>query len=204
MSNCEANFTIGRTSPYISIKKSALPQDIVITSVYIWKRGLLLESAKMEGIVMKCPYCNFEDTKVVDSRPVEDGLATRRRRECTKCKKRFTTFEKIENSLLVVVKKDGTRESFDKNKIVNGIMKACQKTKVTYEDVQRIADNIERGLSNTMEKEIQSTNIGLLIMEELKAIDQVAYVRFASVYREFQTIDTFIDEINKLTRSKKK
>ena len=204
MSNCEANFTIVRTSPYISIKKSALPQDIVITSVYIWKRGLLLESAKMEGIVMKCPYCNFEDTKVVDSRPVEDGLATRRRRECTKCKKRFTTFEKIENSLLVVVKKDGTRESFDKNKIVNGIMKACQKTKVTYEDVQRIADNIERGLSNTMEKEIQSTNIGLLIMEELKAIDQVAYVRFASVYREFQTIDTFIDEINKLTRSKKK
>ena len=204
MSNCEANFTIGRSSPYISIKKSALPQDIVITSVYIWKRGLLLESAKMEGIVMKCPYCNFEDTKVVDSRPVEDGLATRRRRECTKCKKRFTTFEKIENSLLVVVKKDGTRESFDKNKIINGIMKACQKTKVTYEDVQRIADNIERGLSNTMEKEIQSTNIGLLIMEELKAIDQVAYVRFASVYREFQTIDTFIDEINKLTRSKKK
>ena len=203
MSNCEANFTIVRTSPYISIKKSALPQDIVITSVYIWKRGLLLESAKMEGIVMKCPYCNFEDTKVVDSRPVEDGLATRRRRECTKCKKRFTTFEKIENSLLVVVKKDGTRESFDKNKSVNGIMKACQKTKVTYEDVQRIADNIERGLSNTMEKEIQSTNIGLLIMEELKAIDQVAYVRFASVYREFQTIDTFIDEINKLTRTKK-
>ena len=172
MSNCEANFTKERTSPYISIKRCALPQDIVITSVYIWKRGLLLESAKMEGIVMKCPYCNFEDTKVVDSRPVEDGLATRRRRECTKCKKRFTTFEKIENSLLVVVKKDGTRESFDKNKIVNGIMKACQKTKVTYEDVQRIADNIERGLSNTMEKEIQSTNIGLLIMEELKAIDQ--------------------------------
>ena len=140
---------------------------------------------------MKCPYCNYEDTKVVDSRPVEDGLATRRRRECTKCHKRFTTFEK-----------DGTRESFDKNKIINGIMKACQKTKVTYDDVQRIADNIERGLSNTMEKEIQSTNIGLLIMEELKAIDQVAYVRFASVYREFQTIDTFIDEINKLNKNK--
>ena len=159
-----------------------------------------MESAKMEGIVMKCPYCNFEDTKVVDSRPVEDGLATRRRRECTKCKKRFTTFEKIENSLLVVVKKDGTRESFDKNKIVNGIMKACQKTKVTYEDVQRIADNIERGLSNTMEKEIQSTNIGLLIMEELKAIDQVAYVRFASVYREFKDVNTFMDELKKLLK----
>ena len=147
---------------------------------------------------MKCPYCNYEDTKVVDSRPVEDGLATRRRRECGKCHKRFTTFEKIENSLLVVVKKDGTRESFDKNKIVSGIMKACQKTSVTYEDVQRIADNIERGLSNTMEKEIQSNMIGGLIMEELKKIDQVAYVRFASVYQEFKSVDTFIDEINKL------
>ena len=151
---------------------------------------------------MKCPYCNFEDTKVVDSRPVEEGLATRRRRECTKCKKRFTTFEKIENSLLVVVKKDGTRESFDKNKIVSGVLKACQKTHVTYEDVQRIADNIERVLSNTMEKEIQAADIGGLIMDELKEIDQVAYVRFASVYREFKTIDTFIDEINKLSKDK--
>ncbi|MBQ6389158.1 MAG: transcriptional repressor NrdR [Mogibacterium sp.] len=147
---------------------------------------------------MKCPYCNYEDTKVVDSRPVEDGLATRRRRECGKCHKRFTTFEKIENSLLVVVKKDGTRESFDKNKIINGIMKACQKTKVTYDDVQKIADNIERGLNNTMEKEIKSTIIGRLIMDELKKIDQVAYVRFASVYQEFKSVDTFIDEINKL------
>lgn len=151
---------------------------------------------------MKCPYCNNEDTKVVDSRPVEDGLATRRRRECEKCHKRFTTFEKIENSLLVVVKKDGTRESFDRNKIINGVMKACQKTKVTYDDVQAIADNIERGLNNTMEKEIKSTMIGRLIMEELKKIDQVAYVRFASVYQEFQTVDTFIDEINKLYEKK--
>lgn len=147
---------------------------------------------------MKCPYCNNEDTKVVDSRPVEDGLATRRRRECEKCHKRFTTFEKIENTLLVVVKKDGTKESFDRNKIINGVMKACQKTKVTYDDVQNIADNIERGLNNTMEKEIDSTMIGRLIMEELKKIDQVAYVRFASVYREFQSVDTFIDEIKKL------
>ncbi|MCQ2567781.1 MAG: transcriptional regulator NrdR [Mogibacterium sp.] len=151
---------------------------------------------------MKCPYCNFEETKVVDSRPVEDGLATRRRRECEKCHKRFTTFEKIENSLLVVVKKDGSRESFDKNKIINGVMKACQKTKVTYEDVQKIADNIERGLNNTMEKEIQSTMIGRLIMDELKKMDHVAYVRFASVYQEFKDIDTFIDEINKLQESK--
>ena len=147
---------------------------------------------------MKCPYCNNEDTKVVDSRPVEDGLATRRRRECEKCGKRFTTFEKIENTLLVVVKKDGSKESFDRNKIINGVMKACQKTKVTYDDVQTIADNIERGLNNTMEKEINSTMIGRLIMDELKKIDQVAYVRFASVYREFQSVETFIDEIKKL------
>ena len=147
---------------------------------------------------MKCPYCNHEDTKVVDSRPVEDGLAIRRRRECTKCRKRFTTFEKIENSLLVVIKKNGARESFDKNKIINGVLKACQKTSVTYEDVQKIADDIERGLSNTMEKEIKATMIGRLIMDELKKIDQVAYVRFASVYQEFKSIDTFIDEINKL------
>ncbi|NLY87300.1 MAG: transcriptional repressor NrdR [Clostridiales bacterium] len=153
---------------------------------------------------MKCPYCNNNDTKVVDSRPVEDGLATRRRRECNQCHKRFTTFEKIENSLLVVVKKNGTRESFDKNKIINGIMKACQKTNVTYEDVQKIADNIERGLNNTMEKEIQSTMIGRLIMDELRKIDQVAYVRFASVYQEFKSVDTFIDEINKLMDPKKK
>ena len=147
---------------------------------------------------MKCPYCNYEDTKVVDSRPVEDGLATRRRRECEKCHKRFTTFEKIENSLLVVVKKDGSREPFDKNKIINGVIRACQKTKVTFEDVQRIAENIERGLNNTMEKEIKSSIIGGLIMDELKNLDKVAYVRFASVYREFQSVDTFIEEISKL------
>lgn len=147
---------------------------------------------------MKCPYCNNDDTKVVDSRPVEDGLAIRRRRECEKCKKRFTTFEKVENSLLLVVKKNGTRESFDKNKIVNGIMKACQKTKVTYEDVVTIADNIERGLKNTLEKEIDSTLIGGLIMDELKKLDKVAYVRFASVYQNFQDVDTFIEEISKL------
>ena len=128
----------------------------------------------------------------------EEGLATRRRRECEKCHKRFTTFEKIENSLLVVVKKDGSREPFDKNKIINGLMRACQKTKVTYEDVQKIAENIERGLNNTMEKEIQSTFIGTMIMDELRRIDKVAYVRFASVYREFQSVDTFIEEINKL------
>lgn len=147
---------------------------------------------------MKCPYCNNSDTKVIDSRPVEDGLAIRRRRECEKCKKRFTTFEKIENSLLVVVKNDGRRESFDRNKLINGLLKACEKTKITYEDVGKIAERIERGLNNTMEKEIESKMIGALIMDELRNLDQVAYVRFASVYHKFTDVNTFVQEVNRL------
>ena len=147
---------------------------------------------------MKCPYCNYPDTKVVDSRPVEDGLAIRRRRECERCRKRFTTFEKIENSLLVVIKSNGTRESFDKNKLISGMMKACEKTKVTYENVQQIANDIERALNNTMEKEINSKYIGKLIMDKLRELDQVAYVRFASVYHHFTDVDTFVREINNL------
>ena len=153
---------------------------------------------------MKCPYCNNSDTKVIDSRPVEDGLAIRRRRECEKCKKRFTTFEKIENSLLVVVKNDGRRESFDRNKLINGLLKACEKTKITYEDVEKIAERIERGLNNMMEKEVDSTFIGELVMERLKDLDEVAYVRFASVYRQFTDINTFVAEIEKLLTNKKK
>lgn len=147
---------------------------------------------------MKCPYCNNSDTKVIDSRPVEDGLAIRRRRECEKCKKRFTTFEKIENSLLVVVKNDGRRESFDRNKLINGLLKACEKTKITYEDVEKIAERIERALNNTMEKEIESKIIGALIMDELRNLDQVAYVRFASVYHKFTDVNTFVQEVNRL------
>ena len=147
---------------------------------------------------MKCPFCNYEDTRVVDSRHVEDSLAIRRRRECESCHKRFTTFEKIENSLLVVVKKNGKRESFDKNKIVNGLMKACQKTKINYEQVLEIADNIEKRLRNSLEKEVKSEFIGQCIMDELRKADKVAYVRFASVYRNFQDIETFSAEIDKL------
>ena len=143
---------------------------------------------------MKCPYWNISDTKVIDSRPVEDGLAIRRRRECEKCKKRFTTFEKIENSLLVVVKNDGRRESFARNKLINGLLKACEKTKITYEDVEKIAERIERALNNTMEKEIESKMIGALIMDELRNLDQVAYVRFASVYHKFTDVNTFVQE----------
>ena len=152
---------------------------------------------------MKCPYCNYSDTKVIDSRPVEDGLAIRRRRECEKCHKRFTTFEKIENSLLVVVKNDGRRESFDRNKLINGLLKACEKTQITYEDVEKIADRIERGLNNTMEKEIESKMISALIMDELRSLDQVAYVRFASVYHKFTDVNTFVQEVNNLLEADK-
>lgn len=147
---------------------------------------------------MKCPFCNNGDTRVVDSRPVEDGLAIRRRRECSNCHRRFNTFEKIEDSLLVVVKNDGRRESFDRNKLINGLLKACEKTSISYEDVEHIADRIERGLSNTMQKEIESKLIGALIMDELRSMDQVAYVRFASVYHKFTDVNTFVQEVNHL------
>ena len=152
---------------------------------------------------MKCPFCNNADTRVVDSRPVEDGIAIRRRRECEKCHKRFTTFEKIEDALLVVVKSNGKRESFDRNKLINGLLKACEKTKVSYDDVLKIADDIERGLNNTMEKEIESKTIGALIMDELRDLDQVAYVRFASVYHKFTDVNTFVSEVNKLMEADK-
>ena len=147
---------------------------------------------------MNCPYCNSTETKVIDSRQVEEGLAIRRRRECERCGKRFTTFEKIEESLLVVLKSNGKRESFDRNKIVSGVLKACEKTDVTYDQIEKIANDIERGLNNTMEKEIESNIIGGLIMDELKKLDQVAYVRFASVYHQFTDVSTFVKEVNKL------
>ncbi len=153
---------------------------------------------------MICPYCKNADTKVVDSRPVEDGLAIRRRRECEKCHRRFTTFEKIENSLLVVVKSNGIRESFDRNKLIKGMLKACEKTKVTYSDVEAIAEDIERTLSNSMEKEVETKVIGQMVMDRLRDLDQVAYVRFASVYHKFTEVETFVREINKLLSDEKK
>ena len=153
---------------------------------------------------MICPYCKNADTKVVDSRPVEDGLAIRRRRECEKCHRRFTTFEKIENSLLVVVKSNGIRESFDRNKLIKGMLKACEKTKVTYSDVEAIAEDIERTLSNSMEKEVETKVIGQMVMDRLRDLDQVAYVRFASVYHKFTEVVTVVREINKLLSAEKK
>jgi len=151
---------------------------------------------------MKCQFCENPDTKVIDSRPTEEGQAIRRRRECEKCNKRFTTYEKVEQMLLMVVKKDGRRETFDRDKVLSGIVKACEKRHVPMAEIEKVVDGIERGLTNTMEKEIESTFIGELIMENLKQIDEVAYVRFASVYRQFTDASTFVAEIEKLFKSK--
>lgn len=153
---------------------------------------------------MRCPFCDFEDSKVIDSRPSEEGRAIRRRRECEKCGKRFTTYEKVEASIIMVIKKDGSREAFDRNKLMNSIVKACDKRSVSMEEIERVVDEIERGLNNMMEKEISSSFIGELVMEKLKELDEVAYVRFASVYRQFTDVNTFIQEIEELVGRKKK
>ena len=153
---------------------------------------------------MKCPFCDNEDTKVIDSRPTEDGHAIRRRRGCDKCGRRFTTYEKVEETIMMVVKKDGRREAFDRTKVLNGIIKACEKRPVPMATMEEMVDEIEKTLSNSMEKEVESYYIGELIMNQLKNIDEVAYVRFASVYRQFTDVNNFIKEIEKLIGQKKK
>ena len=150
--------------------------------------------------IMKCPFCDQPDTKVIDSRPTDDGRAIRRRRECEGCGKRFTTYEKVEEILFMVVKRDGSRESFDRNKVLNGIVRACEKRPVSMAQMEGIVDDIERSLNNQMEKEVSSAYIGDLVMENLAKLDEVAYVRFASVYRQFKDVNTFVAEIEKLLR----
>ena len=151
---------------------------------------------------MKCPYCNCEDSKVIDSRPTDEGERIRRRRECTKCGKRFTTYEIIETVPLIVVKKDGTRESFDRVKLFNGLLRACEKRPVPVETIEGAVTDIETQLQNSLEKEVTSQRIGELAMEKLRDIDEVAYVRFASVYRQFKDVSTFVDEVTKLLNEK--
>ncbi|AKT47167.1 MAG: transcriptional regulator NrdR [[Eubacterium] sulci] len=153
---------------------------------------------------MRCPFCDNEDTKVIDSRPIDDGKAIRRRRECEKCVKRFTTYEKVETTIIMIIKKDGSRQAFDRDKLMNGIIKACEKRPVALADIERVVDSIERGLNNMMEKEVKSTFLGELVMEQLKDLDEVAYVRFASVYRSFKDVNTFIKEIEALVGKKNK
>ena len=147
---------------------------------------------------MKCPYCGEVDSKVIDSRPTEDGEKIRRRRECLNCKKRFTTYEIVETVPLMVVKKDGRREAFDRSKMINGMIKACEKRPVSMAQMEDIVNDIEKTISNSMQKEVESYDIGEMIMNRLKEVDEVAYVRFASVYRQFTDVNTFIKEIEKL------
>lgn len=147
---------------------------------------------------MKCPYCGEIDSKVIDSRPADDGERIRRRRECLSCQKRFTTYEVVETVPLMVMKKDRSREAFNRQKLLNGMMRACEKRPVSYQMLETAVDNIEQKLLNSYEREISTVYVGELAMQELKSIDEVAYVRFASVYRQFGDIDTFMDELKEM------
>jgi len=151
---------------------------------------------------MKCPFCGFNESKVIDSRPAEEGASIRRRRECLSCAKRFTTYETVESLPMVVVKKDGSRQSFDRRKVLGGMIRACEKRPVPLAELEKIAEEIEQDLQNSMEREISTEAIGEKVMDRLRTVDQVAYVRFASVYRQFKDIDTFMAELNKLLAEK--
>lgn len=152
---------------------------------------------------MKCPYCGSENGKVIDSRPAEDNTAIRRRRECLNCQRRFTTYETLENISLVVIKTDNSRQPYDRSKVMRGIMRACEKRPVTLPQMETIADEIESELYQAMEKEVTSTEIGEKVMKHLKEVDEVAYVRFASVHKHFSDIETFMEELKKLIAENK-
>ena len=147
---------------------------------------------------MKCPFCGYTESKVIDSRPAEEGATIRRRRECLACQKRFTTYEIIERLPMVVVKRDGSRESFDRVKLINGMVRTCEKRPVSLAQLEKIADEIEQELQGNLEREISTVTIGEMVMDRLKDVDEVAYVRFASVYRSFKDINTFMEELTKL------
>ena len=150
---------------------------------------------------MKCPFCSYEESKVIDSRPTDEGERIRRRRECLKCQKRFTTYEVIESLPVVVIKKDKSRETFNRDKLMTGLLRACEKRPVSIDTLDNMIDEIETTLQNSLDREVSSEKIGQLVMEKLKKIDEVAYVRFASVYRQFKDINTFMRELNKLLAS---
>ena len=151
---------------------------------------------------MKCPYCGYQDSKVVDSRPAEDGGSIRRRRECLGCGKRFTTYETVETLPLIVVKKDGSRQGFDRNKILKGLIHACDQRRVDMETMMAITDQVEQEAQNSISREISTQRIGEMVMERLKKVDEVSYVRFASVYREFKDMDSFMDELRRMMDEK--
>ena len=151
---------------------------------------------------MKCPYCGFKESKVVDSRPADEGNSIRRRRECLACERRFTTYETMESLPIVVIKRDGSRQAFDRNKLLGSMLKSCEKRSVSMSTLEGIANEIEQSLQNEMVREVPSTEIGELVMEKLKDVDEVSYVRFASVYRQFKDINTFMAELTRLLEEK--
>ncbi len=151
---------------------------------------------------MKCPFCGYEDSKVIDSRHAEDGFSIRRRRECLSCQKRFTTYESLESQPIIVVKRDGSRQNFDRTKVINSMMHAFDKRQVDIADLDRIATEIEQTLQNTLSREVSTDHIGELVMARIKPLDEVAYIRFASVYRRFQDVQSFIHEINQFLEEK--
>ncbi len=152
---------------------------------------------------MKCPFCGYAESKVIDSRPADEGATIRRRRECLACQKRFTTYEFMERLPLIVIKRDGSRQTFDRMKLLNGMIRACEKRPVPMSELEAIADAIEQELQNSLEREISTVEIGEKVMAHLKDVDEVAYVRFASVYRQFKDINTFLEELNKLLKESK-
>ncbi|MDU1043281.1 MULTISPECIES: transcriptional regulator NrdR [Peptoniphilus] len=151
---------------------------------------------------MKCPFCGCDDSKVLDTRPTDEGYTIRRRRECLSCQKRFTTYEKIEKSPIMVIKKDGNRQAFDREKIIRGMIKSCEKRPVSISEIEDAVNNIEKRIENSMRKEITSLEIGDMVMDELKDLDEVSYVRFASVYREFKDLQSFMDELKNFVKKK--
>ncbi|NLU32039.1 MAG: transcriptional regulator NrdR [Clostridiaceae bacterium] len=151
---------------------------------------------------MKCPYCSCQEDKVIDSRPTDEGATIRRRRECLNCRKRFTTYEKVEHLPIMVIKKDGSREPYNRDKVRKGILRATEKRSVSVDEIERMLDSIESHIYNSLEREVTSEFIGELVMEKLRELDEVAYVRFASVYRQFKDINTFMNELKKLLKDK--
>lgn len=151
---------------------------------------------------MRCPFCSCDEDKVIDSRPTDEGATIRRRRECLKCHKRFTTYEKVESLPIMVIKKDGSRQPYDREKVRKGILRACEKRSISMNQIESVLDSIESSVSNSLEREVTSSHIGELVMSKLKELDEVAYVRFASVYRQFKDINTFMEELNKLLLDK--
>ena len=152
--------------------------------------------------MMKCPFCSYNESKVIDSRPADEGTSIRRRRECLSCQKRFTTYETVESLPIIVVKKDGSRQSFDRNKVLNGMVRACEKRPVPLASLEQAVSEIEQILQNSLEREVRSETIGELVMERLRRLDEVSYVRFASVYRQFKDVHSFMDELNKFLEEK--